>query len=337
MIVDLDRFIEKEGPYWDELTEILDEVETRVEKRMSLDEVKRFHYLYERVATDLTRLAVFPAVGTIRDRLESLVARAYTEIHETRAKPHRFSPVNWFFRTFPRTVRRHAVAFWFVVAMTAAGAVFGGMAIGLDTGAKEVLLKYPHLRIDPSERVAWEEEQTKDRMRGRATSFSTMLMTHNTKVSITAMALGMSWGIGTMIVVFSNGVLLGAVVVDYVMAGETQFLAGWLLPHGAIEIPAILIAGQAGLVLGLTIIGRGSSLPVRARLRVVANDIVTLIFGVALMMVWAGVVEAFLSQYHEPTLPYWLKILFGVVELVLLTLYLAKSGTTDADGGSDRA
>ena len=36
-----------------------------------------------------------------------------------------------------------------------------------------------------------------------------------------------------------NGVILGAVMVDYIHAGETLFLTGWLLPHGAIEIPAI--------------------------------------------------------------------------------------------------
>jgi len=37
--------------------------------------------------------------------------------------------------------------------------------------------------------------------------------------------------------------------VDYIRAGQTKFLVGWLLPHGSFEIPAILIAGQAGLIL----------------------------------------------------------------------------------------
>ncbi len=53
----------------------------------------------------------------------------------------------------------------------------------------------------------------------------------------------------------------------------------------------------------------------------------TLIGGVALMLVWAGIVEAFFSQYHEPVLPYWLKIVFGSAELVCLTAFLALSGT----------
>jgi hypothetical protein len=42
--------------------------------------------------------------------------------------------------------------------------------------------------------------------------------------------------------------------------------------------------------------------------------------------VWAGLVEAFFSQYHAPIIPYEAKIAFGVVELGLLGLFLSRSG-----------
>ena len=45
------------------------------------------------------------------------------------------------------------------------------------------------------------------------------------------------------------------------------------------------------------------------------------------MLVWAGIVEAFLSQYHEPVIPYGMKIAFGLVEAALLTLFLARAGS----------
>jgi len=48
---------------------------------------------------------------------------------------------------------------------------------------------------------------------------------------------------------------------------------------------------------------------------------------VAVLLVWAGLVEAFFSQYHEPVLPYWVKITFGLIELAALSLFLAKSGS----------
>jgi uncharacterized membrane protein SpoIIM required for sporulation len=208
-----------------------------------------------------------------------------------------------------------------------AGSAFGGLAIYLDPNAKAVILPYPHLQIDPSERVAHEEAVGEDRLRDRKTTFSTYLMTHNTRVSILLLALGMTWGVGTLIVLFSNGVILGAVVVDYVLAGETTFLVGWLLPHGAVELPACLLAGQAGLVLAGALIGGREGTSLKLRLRRVSGDLVTLICGVGVLLAWAGFVEAFLSQYHKPVIPYNLKIGFGVFEFFLLVLFLGKSGT----------
>jgi len=64
----------------------------------------------------------------------------------------------------------------------------------------------------------------------------------------------------------------------------------------------------------------------KARLRHVSSDLVTLIVGVGVLLIWAGFVESFLSQYHEPVLPYSIKIGFGVVEFVLLTLFLGRAG-----------
>jgi uncharacterized membrane protein SpoIIM required for sporulation len=102
---------------------------------------------------------------------------------------------------------------------------------------------------------------------------------------------------------------------------------GWLLPHGVIEIPAILIAGQAGLLLGQALIGWNSKETVNQRLRSVTGSLVTLISGAALLLIWAGIIEAFFSQYHEPILPYQFKIVFGLLEFLALLTFLTFAGT----------
>jgi uncharacterized membrane protein SpoIIM required for sporulation len=210
------------------------------------------------------------------------------------------------------------------------GSLLGAAILLVAPGAKSDLLPFGHLHGDPSERVAQEELATEDRLADGKATFSSMLMTNNIKVSITTLALGITWGIGTLITLFYNGVILGAVALDYILAGESVFLLGWLLPHGAIEIPAILLAGQAGLVLAGAMVGWGKSVSMRERLRAVVPDLVTLICGVALLLVWAGIVESFLSQYHEPVIPYGVKIGFGVIELVLLVIFLGRSGRVRA-------
>ena len=149
---------------------------------------------------------------------------------------------------------------------------------------------------------------------------------HRPRVSVLAMALGMTAGLGTLWLLFYNGIILGAVCADYVAAGETVFLLGWLLPHGAIEIPAILIAGQAGLVLGGALLPRGRRAPLRRRLREVRADLLILVAGLSAMLVWAAIIEAFLSQRHAPVIPYAWKIAVGVAQGVALVLFLERAG-----------
>lgn len=329
MIIDLQKFITEERQLWRELEAVLNKLEKRPEFKLSLAGLERFHYLYQRASGDLAKIKTFSAEPNTRVYLESLVARAFGEIHETREKPHRLAPLHWFFSTFPQAFRKHVRAFWICLATILVGSAFGGYVIVADPAAKEVLLPFSHLHGDPSDRVANEEAADDDRLAGTKTSFSSYLMTHNTKVSIFTLALGITWGIGTLIMLFYNGIILGAVAVDYVLAGETPFLLGWLLPHGAVEIPAIILAGQAGLVLAGALIGWGQPISLKTRLRKISGDLVTLIFGVAVMLIWAGIVEAFFSQYHEPVVAYEAKIGFGVLELILLVLFFVRSGSKD--------
>jgi uncharacterized membrane protein SpoIIM required for sporulation len=219
------------------------------------------------------------------------------------------------------------------------GCFFGVLMLSIDPEAKEALMPFEQLLGDPSERVAREELKGNPDLGANKPVFSSTLMTHNIRVSILCMAMGVTLGMGTLILLFYNGVLLGAVAMDYIHAGQTSFLLGWLLPHGVIEIPAILVAGQAGLLLGSTLMGGQDCHPLSHRLHRIVPDLTTLMGGVALMLVWAGIVEAFCSQYHEPVLPYALKIAFGALELTALTLFLSRSGSMDSasEGRSARA
>lgn len=328
MIIDLKKFIQKERPNWTKLEQVLDRLEKDPEYKMEINEIKQFHYLYQRSSAALAKIMTFSTQADMRHYLETLVARAYSQIHETREKPHKISVFKWFFHNFPQVFRKYIRIFFISLAVMLCGSIFGGAAVSFDPDAKEILMPFHHLRGDPSERVKKEESLEKDRLKGHKANFSSYLMTHNTKVSILTLALGITWGIGTVILLFYNGIILGAVAADYILAGESVFLTGWLLPHGSIEIPAILIAGQAGLVLASAIIGWGKPVTLKTRLRKISADLVFLIFGVGIMLIWAGLVEAFFSQYHAPVIPYEIKIAFGMIQLFMLVFFLGRSGRT---------
>lgn len=112
MIIDLRRFITEEKPYWTELKAMLDRSEEYPDRRMTLDEAKRFHYLYQRASADLAKLATFSAEPDTHRYLESMVARAYGEVHETRGTSKRPRLGRWFLHTFPGPSASTSVRFF---------------------------------------------------------------------------------------------------------------------------------------------------------------------------------------------------------------------------------
>ena len=299
--------------------------------RMSgIEPARRFHYLYERVAADLAKVQTFAAEPELRGYLEGLVGRAYSRLHEGAATAVRWRPLAWLTREFPAAFRRHVRAFWLALGLSLLGAALGAFVMAVSPDSKWMLLppQFAHLEQSPSERVQEEETLAPQRaaeITEAAPAFSTLLIANNTKVALLALALGALWGVFTCVVLFYNGVIVGLVAYEYIMDGQGTFLAAWLLPHGVPELTAIFIGGQAGLVLARAMIGDGSGLRLRQRLRKVRGDLVALAGGLSVMLVYAGLVEAFLSQHHGPSV-YHLKIGFGIMELVLMILFFATMG-----------
>jgi uncharacterized membrane protein SpoIIM required for sporulation len=262
----------------------------------------------------------------LRQYLERLVARAYAELyHAPPTRSEIWQPRRWLriFTAFPETFRRHTGYFALSVLITVLGCAFGGLAVRYDPASVDILLPADYLR-NPGERVH-KEEQGQARHLDSAqieAVFSAQLIRHNIQVALLAAALGVTFGIGTALLLFENGVLLGAVAVHYTQQGFGLFMTAWLLPHGVFEIPSILIAGQAGFYLARLLLHRREN----RNLRESMHEWLVLVAGLAMMLVWAGIMEAFFSQHHAPVLPYGFKVAVAGAELVLLTVYLLLIG-----------
>jgi uncharacterized membrane protein SpoIIM required for sporulation len=326
VILDLERFQAQARPRWNSLESLLSILEGRTDRRLNPEEAEQLQELYTQVAADLNRVTHGALVPELRQYLERLVARAYAELYY--APPTRSEFWQWrrwlrIFTAFPEAFRRQARYFALSVLITTLGCAMGGLAVRYDPASLDVLLPADYLR-DPGKRVH-AEEKGENRHRASAqteAAFSAQLIRHNIEVALLAAALGVTFGIGTALLLFENGVLLGAVAVRYTQQGFGLFVAAWLLPHGVFEIPSILIAGQAGFYLARLLLRRREDRDVRQSMR----EWLVLIAGLALMLSWAGIMEAFFSQHHEPELPYAFKVAFAGAELVLLTVYLLVIG-----------
>ena len=75
MILDLNRFIVEEEPFWKELETLLTRLEKRIEQTLDLQGLERLHYLYQRASADLAKLSTFSAEPATRLYLDKAVNR----------------------------------------------------------------------------------------------------------------------------------------------------------------------------------------------------------------------------------------------------------------------
>jgi len=336
--MDLNTFIQKRRPQWKRLEELLIAVDSRGLRGLSVVEARQFAQLYRDVSSDLVRARSLTANPELLEYINDLVARTYGHIYA----PRRFSlaSIFWFFvRDYPRLVRREFVAIALAAGIFFGGAAFGAGAMLLDPSAGAYLLPKQHLHLDPSERVKQLEgqmEKGEEMTADQQAYFSAYLFTHNIQVTFLAFVLGLTFSVGTLIVLFYNGLMIGALAVNYHADGVGLFFWAWILPHGVPELTSIFIAGGAGLILGRALWqpGRRSR---AAALKLHAGRAVKLILGTAPVLVVAGLIEGSISQMHAPVMPYGVKLAFAGVMAVCLAVYFGLVGRTGPGGGAPGA
>ena len=320
---DVGRFVSDQRPLWQRLESLLVRVEAAGFATLQLAETREFGKLYRVASNDLMRARSESVDALVVDYLNALVARAYAQVHAEKARPSR-KLWRFFAIEFPRLFR----AEWKLVAVSAAlliaGFATGALAMRVDPGAASVLIPEQHQNITPAERVANDESES-HHGGDEAATFSSFLFTHNIQVSFVVFALGLTFGIGTVALLYYNGVPLGALAWQYHAYGKGLFFWAWILPHGVTELTETAIAGAAGLI-----IARGLAAPGRRRrvdaLRAEGARAARLIVGAMPMLILAGVIEGSISQLHAPRVSYAMKLAFAALIAIGVYAYLLLAG-----------
>ncbi|MBI5482811.1 MAG: stage II sporulation protein M [Deltaproteobacteria bacterium] len=326
-MLDVQRFIQERRSAWQRLEELLTQIERQGMKALPLEDGRTFVRLYRATSSHLVQARAAGASAEVTDYLNALVARAYAEIY--RAERPRLRRIWTFYKSeFPRLVRAERRAVAVAAAIFFGAALFGFVAVALDTDARFYLLPDQHMHLDPSERVKQLEAGGKRLSAAEQAAFSSFLFTHNIQVTFLAFALGISFGLGTGIVLFYNGLMLGSLCAHYHMKGVATFFYAWILPHGVPELTAIILAAAAGLRIGYALIspgrfGRGDAL------RAASGRAVRMIVGIIPILVVAGLIEGTISQIHPPDIAYGVKLAFAAGMAVLLGAYLLLAGRKD--------
>lgn len=94
-------------------------------------------------------------------------------------------------------------------------------------------------------------------LREPSASLTGFLFLNNVRVALLAFALGVTLGLGTVMVVVFNGALIGALAGGSMAIGQAGRFWALVLPHGFLELTAIVLAAGAGLRIGWAIVEPG--------------------------------------------------------------------------------
>jgi uncharacterized membrane protein SpoIIM required for sporulation len=158
---------------------------------------------------------------------------------------------------------------------------------------------------------------------------ATLIFTNNIQVAFLAFAGGVLFGLGTVYVLVSNGLSLGAVLGAAQFYGVAPLLWSFISPHGYLELTCIVIAGAAGLMLGSALLRPGLQLRREALARA-ARRAVELVVGAAPVLVVAGLIEGFVSPSEIPMV---VKILIGPLAGLALYALLLTVGRQRGSSG----
>ncbi|MFV1957951.1 MAG: stage II sporulation protein M [Planctomycetota bacterium] len=265
----------------------------------ALDEAERMQLpmLYRSALSSLSVARAISLDRALLEYLEALCQRAYFCVYGTRRRLGE-ALAAFFLQRLPATVRHEVrpIALAALILLLGAMAgyaltradpdrfyslVSGEMAQGRDPGATtESLREGLYRAAGPDDALH---------------AFAAFLFTHNAKVGMLCFALGFAAGVPVFLLLFLNGLYLGAFSALYTSRGLGVDWWGWVLPHGVTELLAVILCAGAGLLLARSLVFPG----VHGRMESLARagrEAGVIVVGAVAMFFVAGLLEGFFRQ-----------------------------------------
>jgi uncharacterized membrane protein SpoIIM required for sporulation len=316
-------FAQKREPDWARLSSLCDRAEASPAK-LEFSELREFVELYRRASADLATARTQSTNPALINDLNDLVARAYGLLYRAPRKP--------FWRAL-----LDSLAFGAQAMRRRKGLVLATCACFFLAAAGAFLLQryVPQTReffVPPgfeSSFEGWRSGKFEERLGGQSFAATGFYASNNPRASLVTGAVGAgTFGIYSVILILTNGALLGTLVHELAPLGHVDFLLSSIAPHGVPELQGIFIAGAAGVLFGWAFLSPGRRTR-GAALREVAKDGIALLSISIVLMFIAAPIEGFFS-FH-PSVPGWAKTSFATVSLISWIAFWSFYGLTDEE------
>lgn len=282
---------------------------------------------YRRICQQLALARARGYSPVVVDRLQALMQQGHGVLYRTPA-PRWQRAARFLLADFPRLVRSEA----------------GCMAVATVAFVFPLVLMFVLLQLRPElvyslaspEQVAMYERMydpsdprhALGRESGSDWQMFGVYIWNNISIGLKTFAGGLVAGVGALIVLIANGISIGTVFGHLQQIGYGDPLWRFVCGHAPFELTALVLAGGAGLRLGLALIAPGRHRRIDA-LAIAGTKGARLCLGVAFMLLVAAFIEAFWSSTQS--IPAVVKYSVSGVLWTLVALWLGLGGRGVAD------
>jgi uncharacterized membrane protein SpoIIM required for sporulation len=314
--MDIQRWVARREQNWQQLEELLTQVEQRGLQSLNAQQIALLASLYRSVSADLVRARTQQVSDLLVQKLQCLTARSYSQIYQG-SRRQEWRSIGRFFRwDLPAVVQRSRGYIALSMALFS-GAALVGWWLSWQDPAFVALVVPPELLAQVRDR----QELWTGSIVGIEPFASSNIMINNIRVSFSALAGGMTAGLLTVYLLLLNGLLLGTIGALVAQNHLAYPFWAFVFPHGALELPAIFLAAASGFLLARAILFPAPYRRVDA-LKLYGQQAAQLMFGVVPLLVIAGIIEGFFSP--NPAVADGVKYLTGGLLLLGLIGYLQR-------------
>ncbi|MGP5385716.1 stage II sporulation protein M [Brachybacterium tyrofermentans] len=283
--MDTDAFIAVHRPQWERLAEL---TRSRTLDAQGIDELLA---LYQQTSTHLSTVRSTNPDPALTARLSLLVHRARLRITGARI-PLWKNARTFLWEDLPAALYEARWAVALSAAIFLVSAIVTGVYFGTDPVARGLVLP------EAAQRSLAQRDFVSYYFEGEATGFAAQVWTNNAWITVQAVVFGVT-GIWPLIMLVQNGLnvgLSGGVMGAY--DGLDTFFV-YLLPHGLLEITAVLVGAGAGLRTFWAWV-RPGPLPRLWALSRAARSLITVAIGLVPVLLISGFLEAFVTPSGLP-------------------------------------
>lgn len=314
-------FEQRHRPHWQGFERLLERLEA---SRANAEESEGYSRRYRHLCSQLALARERGYSLRLIDTLERLAMAGHRQLyrHRSRVLTHLAAFV---LAEFPRQVRQQwrwvaAAAMVFVVSLIVTLCLvyqFPDLLYAL-ASPKEVLEM--EAMYDPG---AARFGPAAERLSSSGLMMFGYYVMHNIGIAFQIFAGGLLLGLGSLYLLVSNGLAIGAVAGHLSQIGFNQTFWPFVIGHGAFELTGLVLAGAAGLRLGAALIAPGRLTRVEA-VRRSARQAMQLVYGAVALLLMAAFIEAYWSSIT--TVPISVKYGVGITLWLLVMSYLSLAG-----------